>query len=65
MWVQIFEFPRHGIHVALKLRPNILVALEQIHWSTFNTNITAERTVFSLSARWAAPWFWGKDSQSI
>lgn len=55
--MQISESLKYEIHVVLKLFPNISIELEPIH--TVNTNMTAELTVFSPSARRDAPLFSG------
>lgn len=61
-WVQISEFFKCEIHIALELPPNISVYLEQIH--VFNTAVTAELTVISPSARRGALMLQGKDTQN-
>lgn len=55
--MQISESLTYEIHVVLKLFPNISIELEPIR--TVNTNLTAELTVFSPSARRDAPLFSG------
>lgn len=52
-WIQMSEFFKCEIHVAVKLFSNISVDVKEIH--TFGTNFTAELTIFSLSAQGMFP----------